>query len=258
MKSSLLKEMNCNKLKIRVYETNENMSKAAAKEAAETIITSIDNKGIANVMLSTGNSQLSFLKELREFKGIRWSAVNIFHLDEYIGLSLEHPASFLFYLKKNFLSFVNIYAFFPIPGQSQNIEYACKGYEYLLKAHPIDVVFIGIGENGHLAFNEPSIANFDDPTWVKIVKLDENSRQQQVGEGYFKSVKDVPTHAISVTITGMLASKKILCIVPEKRKAEAIYKTLNNPINVSCPATILQVTENATLFLDLDSASQIL
>ncbi len=257
MKSGLLKEMNYNKLKVKVYETNENMSEAAAIEAAETIKISINNSGIANIMLSTGNSQLIFLKKLRKFKDIQWSAVNVFHLDEYIGLPLGHTASFVYYLKKNFLSFVNVYAFFPVPGQSKNIEYACKGYEYLLKAHPIDLAIVGIGENGHLAFNEPSEASFNDPDWVKKVKLDKKSCQQQVGEGYFKSVEDVPNHAISVTISGILASKKIMCIVPEKRKTESIYKTLNNPVTTSVPATILQETENTIIFLDSDSASNL-
>ncbi len=256
MKNSLLKEMECDKLKIRIYETNEKMGKAAAKEAAVIIKTTISNKGIANVMLATGNSQLSFLKGLRENKEIYWPGINIFHMDEYLDLPLEHSASFSLYLHKHFLSHVKVNAFFPVPGHSQNTENACKAYEYLLKAHPIDVCCMGIGENGHLAFNEPSVADFNDPVWVKVVKLEEKSRQQQIGEGYFKLLKDVPTSSITVTIPGLLAAKKILCIVPEKRKAEAVYSTLNEPINTNCPATILRKIDNALLFLDKDSASK--
>ncbi len=256
MKNSLLQEMEVDKLKIRIYETNEKMGKAAAKKAAEIINTTINNNGIANIMLATGNSQLRFLKELREIKGIYWSGVNIFHLDEYLNLPFEHPASFSLYLQKHFLVHVNVNAFFPVLGHSQDIESACKAYEYLLKTHPIDLCCIGIGENGHIAFNEPSVANFNDPVWIKVVKLEEASRHQQVGEGHFKLLKDVPTHAITVTIPGLLAAKRILCIVPEKRKAKAVYSTLNEQINTNYPATILRKTDCTILFLDKDSASE--
>jgi glucosamine-6-phosphate deaminase len=169
---------------------------------------------------------------------------------------LENSANFSFYLQKNFLCHVNVNSFYPVPSHSQNIENACMAYEYLLKAHPIDLCCIGIGENGHIAFNEPSVADFNDPVWVKVVKLEEASRNQQIGEGYFKFMKDVPTHAITVTIPGMLASKKILCIVPEKRKAKAIYSTLNEQINSIYPATILQRADHTLLFLDKNSASE--
>lgn len=258
MKTGLLKEMKYDSLKVVIYKNNEEVGKAAAEEAAKAIKIAIDNKKIANIMIATGNSQLSFLKELREINGISWGAVNIFHMDEYLDLPAGHSASFLHYLQKNFLSYINGYTFFPVPGHSQNVENACKGYEYLLRAHPLDICCMGIGENGHIAFNEPSIANFNDPVWVKVVKLEEESRRQQVGEGYFKSLKNVPTQAISVTIPGLLAAKKILCIVPEKRKAKAVFRTLNEPININCPATILRKTSWATLYLDIDSASMIL
>lgn len=258
MRNGLLKEMKIDQLKIKIYKTNKEMGEAAAEEAADAIKTAINSRKIANVMLATGNSQLSFLKKLREIKDIYWPAVNIFHLDEYLNLPFEHPASFSFFLNKNFLCYANVCAFFPVPGHPQDAEIACRGYEYLLKAHPIDVCCAGIGENGHLAFNEPTVANFKDPVWVKVVKLEEKSRQQQINEGHFKSLKDVPTHAISVTIPGLLSAKKILCIVPEKRKARAVYSTLNEPIDPTFPASILRKTEYARLFLDKDSASEII
>jgi glucosamine-6-phosphate deaminase len=258
MNNGLLKEMKIDKLKIEIYKTNEEMGKAAAEEAADSIRNAIRSKNIANIMMATGNSQLSFLKELIKIKDIYWPAVNIFHLDEYLNLPFEHPASFSAYLKKNFLRYVNTYAFFPVPGHPENAEIACKGYEYLLKAHPIDVCFAGIGENGHLAFNEPTVANFKDPFWVKVVQLEEKSRQQQINEGHFESLKDVPTHAITVTISGLLSAKKILCIVPEKRKAKAVYSTLYEPIKPNLPASILRETEYSKLFLDEDSASEII
>ena len=257
MKNVPLKDIKIDKLNVHIYETNEIMGKAAAKEAAASINNAISTKGIANVMLATGNSQLSFLNELRNIKDVYWPGVNIFHLDEYIDLPLGHPAGFSFYLRNNILSYIDVNAFFPVPGHPRNIQIACKAYEYLLRAHPIDVCCVGIGENGHIAFNEPSVADFEDPVWVKAIELEEASRHQQIGEGYFKSLKDVPTRAITVTIPGIIAAKRILCIVPEKRKAKAIYWTLNEKISTKYPATILRETDNTLLFLDEDSASEL-
>ncbi|MGM0365545.1 MAG: 6-phosphogluconolactonase [Actinomycetota bacterium] len=256
--NDLIKEMKVDQLQIKIYETNEKMGEAAAMEAADYIKAAIKSKNIANVMLATGNSQLSFLKKLRQIEDIYWPAVNIFHMDEYLDLPFEHPAAFSAYLKKNFLNYANVCSFFPVPGYPQNAELACRAYEYLIKSHPLDVCCAGIGENGHLAFNEPSVADFEDPVWVKVIKLEEKSRQQQINEGHFTTLKDVPTHAITVTIPGLLSAKKILCMVPEKRKADAVYSTLNQPISPAFPASILRKTEHAELFLDKDSASRII
>ncbi len=258
MRAGLLKEMKVDRLKIEVYKTNKELGEAAAEEAADIIKTAINSRKTANVMLATGNSQLSFLKRLREIKDVYWPAVNIFHLDEYLDLPFEHPASFSFFLNKNFLSYVNVCRFFPVPGYPQDAELACTGYEYLLKAHPIDVCCAGIGENGHLAFNEPSVADFKDPVWAKVIKLEEKSRQQQINEGHFKSLEDVPINAITVTIPGLLAAKNILCMVPEKRKARAVFSTLSKPIDPAFPASILRTTAHTRLFLDKDSASEII
>lgn len=258
MGTGLLHEKTVDDLSIEIYQTNQQMGEAAAEEAAAAIKEAISSKNIANIMLATGNSQLSFLKKLTKIKDIYWPAVNIFHLDEYLDLPFEHPASFSSYLKKNFLRHANVSSFFPVPGHPQDPETACRGYEYLLKAHPIDVCCAGIGENGHLAFNEPGVADFEDPVWVKVVKLEEKSRQQQINEGHFKSIKDVPTHAISVTIPGLLAAKKIFCIVPESRKSGAVYSTLNKPVDPKFPASILRKTKKAKLFLDMESASRII
>ncbi len=149
-------------------------------------------------------------------------------------------------------------AFYPVPGRPANVEAACRGYELLLRAHPADLCCLGIGENGHLAFNDPPVADFNDPVWVKVVPLDEASRRQQVGEGHFPSLATVPTHALTLTIPALRAAKKMLCIVPEKRKAEAVRKTLLGPITTACPASILRQTPHCHLFLDRDSASEIL
>ena len=145
--------------------------------------------------------------------------------------------------------------FFPVPGRSSNIENACREYEGLLRANPCDLCALGIGENGHIAFNDPPYADFKDPVWVKVVELDEASRRQQTGEGHFPDLESVPTHAITLTIPALLAARKILAIVPEGRKAPAVQRTLQGPVETNCPASILRQAPHARLYLDRDSAA---
>lgn len=243
-------------LLISVYQTNEELGAAAAEEAAAVIQDAIHKKSVANVIIATGNSQLTFLKALKTMP-IEWSKVNVFHMDEYIGLAPKHSASFPLFIKRHLLDYVQPKAFFPVPGGTQNTAQDCKTYEELLRAHPADLCALGIGENGHLAFNDPPLADFNDPAWVKVVKLDEVSRQQQVGEGHFASLEDVPTHAITLTIPALLAANRILAIVPETRKIDAVYRTLYGPISEECPSSILRKTPHAHLFLDANSAKRI-
>ena len=240
-------------LLISLYQTNEELGVAAAEEAAAVIQGAIHKKGVANVILATGNSQLTFLTTLRTMP-IEWSKVNVFHMDEYIGLAPTHPASFPLFLKRHLLDYVQPKAFFPVPGGAQNTAQDCKTYEELLRAHPADLCALGIGENGHLAFNDPPLADFNDPAWVKVVKLDDASRRQQVGEGHFGHIDQVPTHAITLTVPALLVAKRVLAIVPEARKVDAVYRTLYGPISEECPSSILRKTPHAHLFLDADSA----
>ena len=244
-------------LLVSVYDSNEAMGQAAAEEAAAIIQEAISKNGICNIIIATGNSQLTFLAALRQLSGIDWSKVNIFHLDEYVGISPDHLASFQYYLHRNFVDHVNPKAFYPLRGQAEDVAQECKNYEKLLREHPADLCAIGIGENGHLAFNDPPDARFDDPAWVNVVKLAEASRHQQVGEGYFETVDDVPTHALSLSIPAMLAAKRILVMVPEARKADAVYRTLNDPITEDCPGTLLRQVSHAHLYLDPDSAARV-
>jgi glucosamine-6-phosphate deaminase len=160
-------------------------------------------------------------------------------------------------LRRHLLDHITPQAFYPVPGQAEDIETACAEYEALLRAHPADLCALGYGENGHLAFNDPPFADFDDPAWVKIVTLAEASRRQQVGEGHFATLKDCPTHAITLTIPALLAAKRVLAIVPEARKAEAVCRALRGPISEDCPGSILRKTPHAHLFLDADSAARI-
>jgi glucosamine-6-phosphate deaminase len=233
------------------------MGRAAAQDAREIINQAMAKNGQANVILATGNSQLTFLEALRDLPGIDWSRVNVFHMDEYLDLAPTHPASFPLFLQRHFLDFVEVGAFYPVPGQPTDVEQACRAYEDLLRQHPVDLVAMGFGENGHLAFNDPPYAKFDDPTWVKVIELAEASRRQQVGEGHFGSLDEVPTHAITLTIPALLAPGSILCIVPEARKADAVRACLTGPSTEDCPGSILRQVDHARLYLDQDSAAQL-
>jgi glucosamine-6-phosphate deaminase len=250
-------EINVDELPVSIYETNEAMGRAAALEAAAIIQAAIEEKGAANIIIATGNSQLTFLEALRELDGIDWSKVTIFHMDEYIDLPEGHPASFPTFLRHQLLDHIpEPAAFYPVIARAGQIETDCADYAELLRSHPADLCAMGIGENGHIAFNDPPFAEFNDPTWVKVVRLDEVSRQQQVGEGHFTGLDEVPTHAITLTIPALLAAGRVLCIVPEGRKADAVYQTLNGPIAESCPASILRQSPHAHLYLDADSAAR--
>jgi glucosamine-6-phosphate deaminase len=257
MTSQPVYEIKLESLRVNVYRTNEEMGAAAADEASEIIRLAVRARGVANIIVATGNSQLTFLAALRADTSVPWPQVNIFHMDEYVGLAPDHPASFPLFLKRHLLDYIQPKAFFPVPGRAQDIERACKDYEALLREHPADLCALGYGENGHLAFNDPPFADFDDPVWVKVVKLAEASRRQQVGEGHFHSLDEVPTHAITLTIPALLAAKRVLSIVPEARKAEAVYRALRGPISEDCPGSILRQAPHAHLFLDQDSAARI-
>ncbi len=242
-------------LPVELYASNEELGQAAAKKAQQILSEAIDKKGFANLILATGNSQLTFLKALRSLEGIDWKKVRIFHMDEYIGINPSHPASFPLFLENHFLQFTKPGHFHPIPSETSDVDSACKAYEALIRQHPADLVAMGWGENGHIAFNDPPDAHFDDPHWVKVVELAEESRLQQVGEGHFTSLDEVPKQAITLTIPALLAPVHILCIVPEARKASAVKACLSEPVAESRPGSILRTISNATLLLDQDSAS---
>jgi glucosamine-6-phosphate deaminase len=250
-------------LPITVFETNAELGQAAASDAACFLQGTIQERGRANVILATGNSQLTFLEALRVIPDIDWNKVNVFHMDEYIDLEPGHPASFPAFLQRHFLDYLHppAGAFFPVPGwhtqagiRLQDAD-GCREYEELLHAYPADLCALGIGENGHIAFNDPPYADFDDPVWVKVVQLDEVSRRQQTGEGHFPDLESVPTHAITLTIPALLAARKVLAIVPEARKASAVQRALHGPVEENCPASILRQAAHVHLYLDRDSAA---
>ena len=240
-------------LEVEVHPGNQALGAAAADAAAEIINAAVERSGNANLVLATGNSQVTFLAALRK-QNVVWPAVTVFHMDEYLNLPAGHPAAFPHFLRHHLLDEVRVRAFYPVPGHPADLTLACQGYEALLRAHPVDLCVLGIGENGHLAFNDPP-ASFGETAWVKVVDLDEQSRRQQVGEGHFDRLDEVPARAISLTITGLRSAAKMLCLAPERRKAGAVRRTLTGPIDGTCPASVLRRTPHARLLLDRDSAS---
>jgi glucosamine-6-phosphate deaminase len=206
-------------------------------------------------MLATGNSQLVFLAELVTFTDVDWSRVTAFHMDEYVDLPPTHAASFQRYMRERVAAKVPFREFHYLRGDSGDAAAEASRYAELLRAHPLDLTCCGIGENGHLAFNDPPVADFDDPVDVKVVALEPASRRQQVAEGHFATIDDVPTHAITVTIPALLRAGRVLAIVPEERKAAPAKAALEGPITAACPASYLRTRPHATLYLDAASAS---
>ena len=251
-----LKKFTKDKLKIQIFDSDLSAGLTCARFVADNLNEAIQSKGFANLILATGASQFAFIDAIKTLD-IDWSKITIFHLDEYKGLPDTHPASFCKYLKERVIDIVKPRKMYYINGDAEDIESEIARYEGLLKAHPVDIACIGIGENGHIAFNDPGVADFNDPRLVKIVQLDDACRRQQLGEGWFSSFNDVPKEAISLTVSAIMACKVISAIVPDKRKAEAVYNTLYAEISTGCPATILRNHNDATLFLDKYSASKL-
>ncbi len=243
-------------LDVLVFSNADDMGIYAAREAEKVIGSAINRQGDARVMLATGNSQLQFMEHLRDRTGIDWSHVTVFHMDEYIGIPATHAASFRRYIKSRLTDFVKPKAAHFIAGDASDTEAEIKRYSALLADRPMDLCCMGIGENGHLAFNDPP-ALFSDTVRLKVVTLTEECRRQQTGEGHFATIADVPPTAITVTIPALMSAVTIFVIVPEMRKAEAVGNALLGPVAESCPASILQRYSNARLLLDKDSASSL-
>jgi len=241
-------------MRVCIYNTPVELGKAAGADAAEFIRNAIESNGTANIILATGTSQFETLNQLITEKNIDWSKVVMFHLDEYIGLSANHPASFVKYLQQRFLEKVpKLKAAFLIKGEADPLE-ECRRLGELIKEYPIDVALIGIGENGHLAFNDPP-ADFETEEPYIMVNLDEACRKQQMGEGWFQSFKEVPIRAISMSVKQILRSKNIVCSVPDSRKAIAVKNTLEKTVSNLYPASILQDHKICMIYLDKDSAA---
>ncbi len=249
-----IREMKVDKLRAKVYVDRAAMGRAAA-EAVAAKIRELAAKKPVSIIFAAAQSQNEFLEALVAEKGIDWSRVTAFHMDEFIGLPGTAPQSFGRWLRDRLFDKVHPGTVHYLDGMVRDVDRECGRYSDLLKASPPEITCMGIGENGHLAYNDPPYADFNDPKAVKKVEIDDASRQQQVNEGCFPAIKDVPKIAMTLTIPTLLAAPWIYCMVPGSRKAAAVKRTLDGPIATECPATILRRHEHALLFLDRDSAN---
>ena len=246
------------RLVLEVHETRQALGLAAARAVAAFIRDTISARGEARVIFACAPSQDEFLSNLTDPAqtgiAVNWSAVTAFHMDDYVGLPAVHPQSFRHYLQTHFLDRASIGRFHPIEAERQDIEAMCARYESLLSERPIDLICLGIGENGHIAFNDPGVAEFDDRRLVKRVQLDHKCRQQQVNDGCFPDVDAVPQSAISLTIPVFRRARRLSIHVPGRRKADAVAAALTGEIGPDCPASILRLHPHATLYVDADAA----
>ena len=249
-----MKTFYTNKMPVKVFDTNQALGAAAAADLGKILQDHITEYGQAAVIFATGNSQLSFFGALRQLEGILWRKVTVFHMDEYLGMKASHPASFRRFLHEKIVDFVHPENFFGIEGETLEFEAELARYESLLQDYQPVACVLGIGENGHLAFNDPP-ADFKADRDIQVVKLAQSARQQQVGEGHFASLEDVPTQAITLTIPALMRPRHVLAVVPESRKAHAVKAALEAPISPDCPASILRLHDHVTLYLDRESAS---
>ncbi len=245
------------KLDVQIHPDTPALARAAADEAASVIRSSVAARGAAHVMFATGNSQLAFVDALTAgTPEVPWSDIVVFHMDEYVGVGPDHPAGFQRWIRERIVDRVRPRQAYYLDGLADP-ERECERYARLLVEKPLDLCCLGIGENGHLAFNDPPFADFDDPADVKVVDLDEASRRQQVHEGHFRELGDVPRQAVTVTIPALLRANRVLAVVPEERKSAPVAAALQGPLSTTCPASILRTKDNVTLHLDAGSASKL-
>jgi len=240
---------------IEISETKTQSAQKTARAAADTIRACIKQHGGARILVATGNSQVEMMGFLVKEPDIEWDQVDAFHLDEYVGISPDHPASFRHWIRTRFTEIVRPKSMHYIEGDAQDLPAVLAEYSRLLLAAPVDLAFVGIGENGHIAFNDPPVADFKDPLVIKRVTLDEACRRQQVGEGHFPSMDSVPKEAMTVTCSGLFRVAKWICSVPDARKAKAVRDSLEGPVTTACPGSLVQQHADADVFLDQASAS---
>ena len=249
-----MKEYFVDSLKVKIFETRALMGADAAKDIKARIADLLSKKAEINMIFAAAPSQNDVLKSLVEDKSIEWNRVNAYHMDEYVGLDKDAPQGFGNFLKEHIFGLVPFKSVNYIDISAKDPEKEAERYSALLESNPTDIVVMGIGENGHIAFNDPPVANFKDEVLVKKVKLDEICRNQQVNDGCFGSIDEVPTHAMTLTVPALVRAPYLFCIVPAPTKANAVYETLNGTIDEHCPASILRTRENAILYLDADSS----
>jgi len=255
---SLLKQFKADRLHVQIWKTRSSMGKAAGQAAAACLRSLLATQEQVNMIFAAAPSQKEMLDCLCTEEGIDWQRVHAFHMDEYIGLKPGAPQSFGRYLNEQLFSRVPFGSVEYINGYAEDPQAECERYSRLLEENPVDIVCLGIGENGHIAFNDPWVADFEDPVLVKVVPLDLICRQQQVNDGCFAALSEVPTHAITLTIPALANGKHLFCTVPAATKAWAVEHTLLGPVSAEIPATIMRRHEDAALFCDADSGSALL
>ena len=252
-----MKSIQVDKLQVEIYENRTLMGEAAARDIKAKIAELLSQKAEINMIFAAAPSQNDVLKSLVEDKSIEWNRVNAYHMDEYIGLDKDAPQGFGNFLKEHIFGLVPFKSVHYIDITATNPEKEADRYGKLLDENPTDIVVMGIGENGHIAFNDPPVADFSDKALIKPVKLDEICRNQQVNDGCFAKLSDVPEYALTLTVPQLMSAPHLFCIVPAKTKAYAVKETLTGKIDEHCPASILRLQSDAHLYLDPDSASML-
>ena len=242
-------------LSVEVHASKLDLGRAAADHAATFIRSAVDLQGRARIIIGTGPSQNEVIGALTARPDLDWGAIEVFHMDEYVGLPASHPASFRRWLKEHVADVVRPGAVHYLRGDAADIEEEQRRYAVLLEQAPVDISFLGFGENGHIAFNDPHVADFHDPVLVKQVVMDERCRMQQVNEGHFPNLGAVPPQALTLTCPALLAAEHLISSVPDRRKAEAVRNALEGPITPACPASVVRTHRDAWLFLEPESAS---
>lgn len=252
-----MKSLQVGALAVEVHPDRAAMGDAAAHAVADGLRSALSRRGGARVIFAAAPSQLEMLTSLARERGIDWSRVTAFHMDEYLGIAKNHPASFRLFMERHVAIPLGPGAFHYIRGDADEPLDECDRYTGLLREAPIDVCCLGIGENGHVAFNDPPVARFDDPRSVKLVALDEECRNQQVAEGHFAGLEWVPRYAFTLTVPTLCRADRMVCVVPGPRKAEAVRRALHGPVATSCPASILRAQPHCRLFLDSESGARL-
>jgi glucosamine-6-phosphate deaminase len=253
----MLRSLSAGTLQIEVHPDREAAARAATASFVHSVSQAANNAAPLGVVFATGASQLTLLDRITTSDGIPWTRIHGFHLDEYVGLPDTHRASFRNYLRRCLVSRVPMASFRELNGTSPDLDRVCQDYAEDLRACSPTICLLGIGENGHLAFNDPGIADFDDPKDVKVAELDDLCRNQQVAEGWFEQIEDVPAKATTLTIPAILRIPRLIVSVPGSRKASVVRRALTEKISVHCPATILREHPDATLYLDEESAAEL-
>ncbi len=254
----IIKSFTAGKMEVRVFANRDAMGACAGNEVARHLRQLLDERNEVNVMFAAAPSQNETLAALREAEGIDWSRVNAFHMDEYVGLDPAHPAGFGNFLCRAIFDWLPFRSVHLLDGNAADLPEAALAYSALLRAYPLDICLLGVGENGHIAFNDPPVADFHDREQVKIVELETRCREQQVHDGCFAALEQVPTHALTATIPALFGAKRLFCSVPSATKAQAVRDMILGPVTTACPASILRTHPAASLYLDAEAGRYLL